>query len=385
MRKDIRVLTGHNFKIALGVLTRRVLTGPLSVLVSIVDACNYRCIMCWEHSSELDAWGADDLARSYHENKKYKDKVMDFDLYKSFVKSLKDTGCKRVTLSGIGEPFLHKRLLDIVSYSIDNGIDLRLTSNGSLLNRDILKDLIDAKLANLSISVNAGARDEYAAVHVNQENETYDRIVDNLIWLSEYKKKKGLTTPNIHLTNVISNLNSHRVIEMMKFGVATGASSVSYRPLHVYPDIEKYELGEENIEQLRESFPVAKMLAAENHIDTDIDEFEELRDYRKINDIPAPCIAGWVAPFVLANGDVTYCCVSREVLGNLHDDSFRDIWLAPSRKKLNDMALKMHRTQESLPRTRCEGCERMLLNMRAHKLLWPLWGRTRSNGARPEV
>ena len=283
-----------------------------------------------------------------------------------------------MTFSGIGEPLLHKRAVDAVAYGKQLGMHVRLTTNGSLLGREIIEELISTGLDDLSISLNAGSSEEYGAVHANQEDIVFRQIMDNLIWLNEYKKKKGLTVPHIHLSHVVSNLNSHRAVEMMESGVASGAVSVNYRPLHTFPHIEKYALGEADLEKLRSSFIEMGRLAEANGIDTNIDEFEQLIDYRKVNDIPAPCIIGWVAPFVLANGDVMHCVVSREVVGNINETSFEDIWMSPSRKRLNGMALRMHRTGVPVPNTRCEGCERMLQNTRILKYLWPLWGKATS-------
>ena len=71
-----------------GMISGRVLTGPQSVQLSLVDSCNYRCIMCWEHSSEFEGWGADELARRYHADKSNKSTSMNFDIYRDFVTSL---------------------------------------------------------------------------------------------------------------------------------------------------------------------------------------------------------------------------------------------------------------------------------------------------------
>ena len=91
-------------------------------------------------------------------------------------------------------------------------------------------------------------------------------------------------------------------------------------------------------------------------------------------------IAGWVAPFVLANGDVTFCCLSREVLGNLSESSFGNIWFSSSRRSLNETALRMHKTQEAVPNSRCLGCEQSFQNLKVNRFLWPLLGKSKASG-----
>lgn len=365
----------HSAKIVTGIITRRIITGPHSVQVSLVDACNYRCIMCWEHSSELEGWGADELAREYHDRKKLKSTVMDLDLYKEFATSLRQTGTRQIGLSGIGEPLLHKDVVETVSFAKSLGMSVWITTNGSRLNQDLMRDLAMAGLDDLSVSINAGAPDEYGLVHSNQENARFDQIIENLIWLKEYKQRQGSDLPRISLSNVVSNLNSHRGLDMMKTGVKVGAGNVSYRPIDTFDRTNQYALGKEHLDQLRTAFPEIRQLAAENNIATNTEVFDQIIALRESNSLPSPCFAGWLYPFVLANGDVTYCCVSREVLGNLEEKSFKEIWFAPDRKQLNNAAIKMHKTQTAIPRSRCFGCEQMVANIRIYGRLRFLWGR----------
>lgn len=365
----------HKAKIVAGIVSNRVLTGPHSVAVSIVDACNYRCIMCWEHSSELDGWGADKLAKDYHDQKKFKSTVMDIDLYKDFITSLSRTGTRQLGISGIGEPLLHKDIVEAVAFAKSKGINVWITTNGSRLSPDLMAGLAEAGLDDLSVSTNGGAAAEYGLVHSNQEGDKFDEIVDNLVWLKNYRQERGTSLPRTSLSNVVSNLNCNRILEMMETGVKAGAVSVSYRPIDVFPGADKYSLSQQDIESITRDFKGAEELAARNGITTNTNIFSQLLDLRQSDFIPAPCFAGWLYPFVMANGDVTYCCVSREVLGNLTEQSFEEIWFSRDRKHLNSIALNIHKTQQPVPKSRCVGCEQMLSNLKIYRRLWPLWGK----------
>lgn len=367
----------HSTKIAAGIVTGRVLTGPQSVQLSLVDSCNYRCFMCWEHSSELEGWGADELAREYHANKKNKSTAMDFDMYRAFVSSLRQTGTRKLSFAGIGEPLLHKQVAEAVSFAKSKGMAMWITTNGSRLDRDLMTDLAKAGLDDLCVSINAGSPDDYALVHKNQEPARFDEIIENLAWLDEYKRRKALDHPRVTLSNVISKMNSGNVKGMMESGIRVGASKVSYRPLGAFPLTERFMVDDEHLADLRASFSEVQLLGKQHGIETDIDDFDNLMTLREDSAIMAPCFAGWLFPFVLANGDVTFCCLSREVVGNLADSSFESIWYSSQRQKLNQIATRIHKTQEVVPRSRCHGCEQTLANMRIYRRLWPLWGRPR--------
>ncbi|MCL4310502.1 MAG: radical SAM protein [Actinobacteria bacterium] len=367
-------------KILAGIVSRRVLTGPHSVQISIVDACNYRCIMCWEHSSELNGLGADPIARDYHENKKYKKTVMDLKVFKSLITSLASSGTGHISLAGIGEPLMHKHIVEAIAFARENGIKVWLTTNGSRLNQDIMKELAACGLEDINVSINAGNAAEYSLVHSNQNNSMYDQIIDHLVWFKGYKHERGLTQPQLTLSNVVCNLNYHRSVEMMRAGIATGARNVFYRPIDVYEQTRDFALSDAHLDELRSSFAACEDLADRHGIQTNISMFEKLLALRDTQTIPAPCFAGWVAPFVLANGDVTFCCLSREVLGNLSESSFGDIWFSSSRRSLNETALRMHKTQEAVPNSRCLGCEQSFQNLKVNRFLWPLLGKSKASG-----
>jgi len=347
------------------------------VQVSFVDACNYRCVMCWEHSSEFEGRGADDLSRDYHALKENKATVMDYSIYESFVRSLRNTGCREISFAGIGEPLMHKRIVDAVALAKSLGMKVWITTNGSLLTPDLMTGLAEAGLDDLSISINAGARDEYGLVHTNQEGSRFDAIVGQLEWLKDYKKSHGLATPKLTLSNVLSNINCHRTLEMMQTAVRVGAANVTYRPVDVCAQTSRFALEPADMVTLARDFPKAAELGRSTSVGENIDFFYQLLAMRAAGTIPSPCFAGWLYPFVLANGDVTYCCISREVLGNLGERSFESIWFDPSRRRLNQLAVSIHKTQTPLPKSRCLGCEQTLANQRIYSRLWPRWGRPR--------
>lgn len=335
--------------------------------------------MCWEHSPEFEGRGAESVDREYHANKKNKSTVMDFDVYESLIKSLHETGTREISLAGIGEPLLHNKVVDAISLAKSLDMKVWVTTNGSLLTRKLMEELTAAGLDDLNVSINAGSADEYGLVHSNQEDSRFADIVENLIWLDRYKRQSGLSSPRVTMSNVLSNINSHRALEMMQTAVKVGAVNVSYRPIDVNQYTAKYALGPMDMKNLSTAFPESDSLGRKNGIDNNISFFYQLVELRARGGIPSPCFAGWLYPFVLANGDVTFCCVSREVLGNLSEKDFASIWHDESRRKLNQMAIRIHKTQKPLSKSRCIGCELTLANLQIYRRLWPLWGRARDN------
>src|SRR5215470_18594423 len=90
--------------------------------VSVTDRCNFRCLYCMPR----EVFGPDYkfLAR---------DQLLSFEEMARLVRLFKDHGVEKVRLTG-GEPLLRKNLEQLIEMIADiPGLDLTLTTNGSLL------------------------------------------------------------------------------------------------------------------------------------------------------------------------------------------------------------------------------------------------------------
>ena len=81
--------------------------------------CNLGCIMCPQPREMQRVKG-----------------MMNFDLYKSIIDELKDTPAEFVYLHQFGESLLHK-ITDMVDYASENGLQVGMSTNGTLLNEKI--------------------------------------------------------------------------------------------------------------------------------------------------------------------------------------------------------------------------------------------------------
>ena len=223
--------------------------------------------------------------------------------------------------------------------------------------------------------MNAGTNNEYQKVHPNQNEDRLNSIIENLIWLKEYKKNK-FASPIISLSNVISNINFSSCVKMMDIGIKVGAQTVSFRPVTTFQEIEKFALSKNDLKVMAHSLENVNAIARKYGISTNINEFNQLILLRSAKYIPAPCFVGaWLSTMIMANGDVIYCCNSRKVIGNVGESSFESIWFSIDRYGLNDKALQIHKTQTSLPNSRCIDCEQSLLNNQIYSKCKQLWGK----------
>ena len=105
---------------------------PLQCSLYLTDKCNLDCSYCTEY-----------------DNSKPHPKLEDLKLW---IRKIRDLGTMRIALVG-GEPLLHPNVVEIVRYCRELGFATSLTTNGFLLTRKLLKELEEAGLQVMQISV----------------------------------------------------------------------------------------------------------------------------------------------------------------------------------------------------------------------------------------
>lgn len=162
---------------------------PRGLTVELTDKCNLKCTYC-PKSLDIGVKGGH-MA------------------WEVFVKAI-DGGLEEgrldvVNLVGFGEPFLYPELSRAIRYIKDKDprIRVHLTSNGTLLNKQVAKTLIDAGLDQLTISVNATSREQYRRINAADE---YDRVVKNTIdFLSVANASDRAVTVLVQVLSVVND------------------------------------------------------------------------------------------------------------------------------------------------------------------------------------
>jgi radical SAM protein with 4Fe4S-binding SPASM domain len=116
---------------------------PMMVVLSFVFVCNSRCPNCPYNNSDI--------------RKTYKDALyFPIDLFGKIADECGQYGSV-LRLSGGGEPFLHKHIVELTKYATDKGCKVSIITNGSVDVSGVL-DIADM----IEFSVDAGNQEEYS-------------------------------------------------------------------------------------------------------------------------------------------------------------------------------------------------------------------------------
>lgn len=285
---------------------------PIYWEVTTSAACNHRCTFC-----SVDAIG-------------YPAILFDRDILARRMAEAARLGVKSVMFGGTGEPLVHKRISAITRSAADVGLDVAFTTNAVLLNK---LDAVD-RCTWIKVSLNAGRRDTYAAVHKTDASD-WDKVWANI---ADAVKRKGKCTIGVQCVVLPENVYEMRELatKCIEVGVdylvlkpysqATFMLSRQYEGIN-YADMRAYLQGVKEFST--KNFQVIYRSQAMEQ------EIGKKHGFTKCNATP------FFWTYSMADGRMFTCSAhlldERFCIGNLNEQSFQEIWEGEKRRECWEM------------------------------------------------
>jgi len=154
------------------------LTEPLNILLDPSSSCNLRCTFCATSDAKLMK-----SIGKYRGN-------MGLELYKKIIDdlSLFPNKVKNLHLAKDGEPLLNKYLPEMIAYAKKSGCieQVTVTTNATLLTKDMSEKLVEAGLDRLRISLEGLNSDDYK--RIAKTNIDFELLVENIQYFCKIKE-----------------------------------------------------------------------------------------------------------------------------------------------------------------------------------------------------
>jgi cyclic pyranopterin phosphate synthase len=291
------------------------LIAPIYVEVSPVSFCNHRCLFCGLDFAQVEKLRLDTAATC------------------NALADMARLGVKSVMFAGEGEPLLHTGLADMVRSARMNGLDVSITTNGSMGNRDLWQRLVP-HLSWVRFSVDAGNPETYAAVH-GVKTSAFDATLESI--------RQALAVRNIEAGNCTIGVQFLLIDEnlpdleqaIQTFG-SLGVDYLSFKPYSEHPQMLKKKgfkysaqliaTIEALVERYRQSYGNTNIIfrkTATEAYATGSKAFDHCR-----------ALPFW--GYISSNGDIYTCSVfindRRFKIGNIRQDRMDDILFGEQRR-----------------------------------------------------
>lgn len=277
-------------------MARKGLSAPVNVTWEITLACNLQCVHCLSDSGKAPE---DELGR--RECLHLIDRLTSLKVF-------------QVNIGG-GEPFMRADFLELLDYSHEKGLVTCVSTNGTMIDRDLAKSLSNLKMLYLQVSMDG------ATAHVNDAirgKGTYKKILHALDCLARHGVRFSINT-------VLTRTNFSQLDTLREMASEYGAElRVSrFRPSGRGKACRDY-LGPSN-NQL-ETF--SEWLNEHNLIRTGDSFFCLTSENRRRKGLDM-CGAAKMTCCISPRGDVYPCAFLQEtpfLAGNIRENSFKDLW-----------------------------------------------------------
>ena len=276
------------------------LNTPFAVYISPSHRCNFRCFYCLQSKAE-------------EEKKKlgiFPD-MMNVELAEKIAEQLSgfDFKLKRVMFSGCGEPLVNKDFAKIVRCFVDKDISEKyeLNTNGLLLNRKMIDDILEAGITNIRISIQGLTSKKYK--EISGVDIDYETMLNNFKYL--YSKAKGRCKVYCKIIDACFDKGE--------------TDEDFYR---MYNDV----CDDMYVEHLIQAQPHMEDIYNSNDVDTSVSLHKNENIKKQV------CPLMFYQLQVDACGNIFPCCIvglpPEFALGNVKDNKLTDVWKSEKIKRL---------------------------------------------------
>lgn len=258
------------------------------------DICNFKCKFCGFQAEEA--------------NNYFKKQVMDKSVFEKIVDNCTEfpQKLKVIRFSGCGEPLVNKNIVEMISCARNKNIAERIEiiTNGSFLNPTLNRQLVDAGLDALRISIegiDAKAYKEMANADIDWET-----FVGNIRDFYEHRQKCDVYIKTVDAA-VETNEKEQKFFDT--FGSICDKIFIEHI-MPIWPDYDK----------IRDDFTVNENTGFTG---------------QKVQETFL-CTAPFYSPIIFADGTVSVCCADLKrvlLVGDASKESIRDIWNSPKYHK----------------------------------------------------
>jgi len=317
---------------------------PVCLYLETTNRCNLLCTTCPRTFEELEP-PAD----------------MSWDLFTSIVDQFPRIA--RVVLHGVGEPMMVRALPRMIRYLKDRGVYVLFNTNGTLLTLRAGRELIDAGLDELRISLDAATPRSFALV---RGRDLFARILRNVRAFTTCQSELQCTTPRVSLWLTGLKETIAELPAFVRLARDIGVFEVYLQRLVYFPEGQGLarpasalfeQLNARDEAQLREAAALAKSLGVAFNASGATEPGTSLR--RQGDKQPwSLCRRPWSLMYFTAHGKALPGCIApfsmrgygSFTLGDATQQTLREIWNGARYQEFRRALLSEH------PPAACAGC-----------------------------
>lgn len=275
---------------------------PLTYSIEPTNFCNLKCPECPSGTGELTR----ELG------------FLTVDNFKQIVDEISETGFY-IQLFFQGEPYLNKKLDEMICYAQSKNLYVSVSTNGLLINSVSITRMIKNMPDKIIFSLDGLDEISYQNYRVGG---TFKQADESLRLLTETKRKLNLKKPFVELQFIVMKQNEHFISEVKKYAEESLVDRLIFKTMQV----SSYE------NALK--FLPSKKKYSRYEIQNDSFELK--------GQVQNHCFALWRTAVITWDNRMVPCCFDKDanyVLGNINHYSISEIWKSENYQRFRKSVL----------------------------------------------
>jgi MoaA/NifB/PqqE/SkfB family radical SAM enzyme len=295
---------------------------PQTIQIGLTNVCNFNCRICQRFDLGVEI------------------KHLNFEVIKKIIAKIDVKKCPHIILTGWGEPLCHPQILVIVELLSQKGFKVRLTTNGSLLDADKSRFLLQNDLAAITFSIDELVTNAESLGH---------KISNQLLNLENFIKLRNelAKATKVYLQTTYAKDGESKILKIIDYAENIGAEAVR---------ISRLDIRFRQFARPSQAEELAFIKKIEDYIkDKNI----------KVDFLPYLALTGWARQawrllsrylhrggkyclrifsdlYINENGQATPCCaLPKYIIGNAVEIDIGEIWNSAQMKKFRDNQKKI--------------------------------------------
>lgn len=185
---------------------------PPALDISTNDLCGLECNMCGNRAKQRDPH------------------TMLPEQVRALIAEAAAWGIRRVALTGAGEPFRDKRMLDHIRYANELGHLVTITTNGFPIS-DTIADELAERVVSISVSIHGASDDTHEAITgIAKAGDNAWRAIRRMVRAREARPGSKLS---VNISTVIQRANFAEIPALVRRAHAEGANGINIQPVNL--------------------------------------------------------------------------------------------------------------------------------------------------------
>lgn len=231
-----------------------------------------------------------------------------------------------------GEPYLHPKFPELVSYASGNGIYTTTSTNAHYLSDENARKTIESGLNRIIISIDGSDQETFEKYRVGGSLE---KVIEGTANLVQWKHRLKSKTPQILFQFLVVRHNEHQVEEIKALGKQLKVDGVIFKTAQIYD----FENGS----------PLMPKTSKYSRYKQNSDGTWSIK-----NPLDNHCWKMWHSCVMTWDGKIVPCCFDKDAsheMGNIQESDFREIWNSEKYRLFREKILQSRKNIEI-----CKNC-----------------------------